>query len=416
MKALPGALLFCLAGTACAVAQEPHGAPTIDGFVTRVLSPSEFSVNGIRIVCGPETRMARSDSKTLAEGCPAEMPFVGEEMTIFGRLDARQNAATASRIEIQVPADEEVFGSAVVEAVAASPPSAEVSADGYRILLPPDASLSFAPPLHSLADVKAGAWAEYKAHLRADGVLVAKSVRFEAASGPKENGDPAATQLNPKKLPSWPDTMMEQRVAQIGQKLIPSYQRTLPDGDPAKIAFRFELVDGRSIGTDPIPLPSGVVVLSRMDIQRLQNDSQVAALLADAMACILERQIWRLRIAQHAAASGESIVDATEAFIPGAKQAGFHGSANDMRDVLGQEYAQSARVGLELMHDAGFDIEQAPIAWWLLANHDKQLSATTLPYQSANVYRVLGTLWNNPAASRPGAGSVSGSHTEADSQ
>lgn len=410
MKTLPGALIVCLAGTACAFPQRPQGAPTVDGFVTRVMSPSDFSVNGIRVVCGPETQTYRSDDKSAAGGCPAEMPFIGQEMTIFGRLDPKNSVAAAERIELQVPASEEVSGAAVVEAVADSATAAaspELYADGYRIQLAPGAAMEFDPSLRSLASVKAGTWIEYKAHLRPDGVLVTTSASFhQRPEG--DDGKRSSSDVNHRRLPSWPDTMMQQRVREIAEKLIPAYERELPEDDPARISFRFDVVDSRSMGTDPIPLPDGLVLLTRQDVQQMQNDSQLAALLADSIACILERQTWRLRIAANAAASGDSILHATEAFLGKAKQAGFSGSANEMRDVLGREYAQSARVGLELMHEAGFDIEQAPIAWWMLANHDRQLTATTLPYRSATLYRVLGTLWDNPAVDRRGGSTGAG--------
>lgn len=397
MKALPGALLVCLAGTACGFPQQPQGAPTVDGFVTRVISPTDFSVNGIHIVCGPDTQTGRSDSKSLAAGCPEQTPFIGEAMTIFGTLEDKGTVADAARIQIQVPPDEEIAGSAIVEAVQ----SAEVRADGYRVLLPASAAITFNPPLRSPADVRPSDRMQYKARLRPDGVLVASSIAFRRAN----SGAPPQPTSNArslwKRIERWPDTMMEQHIAAIGEKLIPGYQRALAESDPGKIHFRFEVIDGQRMGSEPVPLPDGLVLLPRLDVQRLQNDSQIAALLADSIACILENQPWRTRIAVNAATAGESIVDASESLISSAKQSGFTGSRDQMRDVLGDEYAQSGRVGLQLMHDAGFDIEQAPVAWWLLANHDKQLTAVTLPYRPATLYQVLGTLWNNPAVIRP---------------
>ena len=405
MKALPGALFVCLAGTACGFPQQPRGAPAVEGFVTRVLSPTDFSVNGIHVLCGPDTQTGRSDGKAITPGCPEEMPFVGEGMTIFGTLAENGSAANATRIEIEVPAEKEIAGAAIVEAVHTAPP--EVFADGYRVLLPSDAAISFNPPLQTLADVKPNEWMIYKARQRADGVLIASSITFGANAGPGMERNAAFD--NPRairtKLPLWPDTMMEEHIEAIGQKLIPAWQRALPDADPLKVGFHFMVVDGPRMGSEPVPLPNGLVLLPRQDVQRLQNDSQVAALLADSIACILERQTWRTRIAANAAATRESIVNATESLISSAKQAGFTGSRDDLRDIIGAEYAQSGRVALNLMREAGFDIEQAPVAWWLLANHDKQLTAVSLPYRSATLYQALGMLWNNPAASGAEGGS-----------
>lgn len=403
MKVLPGALLVCLAGTTCGVSQEPKGAPTVDGFVTRVMSPTDFSVNGIHILCGPNTQTGRSDSKALTPGCP-DQPFIGEAITIFGTLEDKGTVANATRIEIQVPPEQEISGSGIVEALqsASAGVTAEFRADGYRVLLPAGAAITFNPPLRSLADVRLSDWIQYKASLRPDGVLVASSISFRRGHSAAPTQQAAAGSLW-KRIARWPDTMMEQHIAAIGEKLIPGYQRALPDNDPGKIHFRFEVIDGSRMGSEPVPLPDGLVLLPRLDVQRLQNDSQIAALLADSIACILENQPWRTRIAVNAATAGESIVNASESMIASAKQAGFSGSRDQMRDVLGDEYAQSGRVSLELMHDAGFDIEQAPVAWWLLANHDKQLTAVTLPYRPAALYQVLGTLWNNPAVNRPDA-------------
>jgi hypothetical protein len=57
---------------------------------------------------------------------------------------------------------------------------------------------------------------------------------------------------------------------------------------------------------------------------------------------------------------------------------------------------QSGRVSLGLLHDAGYDINQAPIAWWMLATDSAdKLPSTPLPHRAANLYKSLGTTWRN---------------------
>jgi hypothetical protein len=62
--------------------------------------------------------------------------------------------------------------------------------------------------------------------------------------------------------------------------------------------------------------------------------------------------------------------------------------------VQAQAEEQSGRVSLGLMHDAGYDITQAPEAWWTLAtrpgNSSHQHSA---PDRANNLYYALGTTW-----------------------
>jgi hypothetical protein len=57
---------------------------------------------------------------------------------------------------------------------------------------------------------------------------------------------------------------------------------------------------------------------------------------------------------------------------------------------------QSGRVSLGLLHDAGYDLQQAPIAWWLLASKpSKNLVDTKIPPRAINLYQTLGIVWKN---------------------
>jgi hypothetical protein len=65
---------------------------------------------------------------------------------------------------------------------------------------------------------------------------------------------------------------------------------------------------------------------------------------------------------------------------------------------------QRDRVSLTLLRDAGYDIDEAPMAWWLLAVDPKNttlLGTTEVPDRVAYLYRILGETWRNPTASTP---------------
>ena len=59
-------------------------------------------------------------------------------------------------------------------------------------------------------------------------------------------------------------------------------------------------------------------------------------------------------------------------------------------------FNQSGRVSLGLLHDAGYDIQQAPVAWWILASKPgKKFTEINIPSRSLNLYRTIGLVWKN---------------------
>jgi hypothetical protein len=75
---------------------------------------------------------------------------------------------------------------------------------------------------------------------------------------------------------------------------------------------------------------------------------------------------------------------------------------------------QSGRVSLCLLHDAGYDITQAPLAWWLLGPRTpKSIDKIPMPPRAATLYMALGTTWRSAAvtAAKTSATSVEGNTT-----
>jgi len=278
--------------------------------------------------------------------------------------------------------------------------------------------------LKSLADVKAGDWIKYKGKLDAAGAAVATFLRIgpntigngEEKMRSKNEYDPSAVPASakqsflkdgvtggcrgtyvmgcdPTRFPQFNDDAMQARIEKIGSSLVPTFQRTLPDSDPAKIVFRFHVIDTKLI-RGALALPNGIILIPHQTVERLQNDAQVAAVLADGIARALERQQYR-NDGRVKAAYATMIASS---FVPNGGL-GVSTGGTVASDIETGEMQQRCRVSLALLHHAGFDIDQAPMAWWLLdPGKPKPLSEIDLPDQAAYFYFVLGEIWHNPEA------------------
>jgi len=401
---------------------------TITGFVTSAASRSDFEVNAISIRCGNQTdTTSYAGKRSLIHGCPQKTPYLGEQVRISGSFNKKNGDLAAEEIDFAEPAHGRVTGSAVIDALSVAKPTAPagplmVRADGYNILITSKALIVWDAPLHSLGDVKAGDWIEYDGERRADGTVVAEKVRLspelirqgEEKLRAKEDFDPSTVPpsakqsavsrafvgINPKRFPPYNDPAMQARIDEIGEKLVPAFQRELPATDPAKIDFRFQLIDTK-LFRDAMTLASGVILVPRQVVERMQNDSQLATVLADNIACALERQAYRSLPAARTLTAGQIGADAAGIFVPGAGLIAPALGIGGSKAIEARQEKQSGRVSLSLLHDAGYDIDQAPIAWWLLASKQpKPISEIPLPERAANLYRVLGEVWNNPDASQ----------------
>ena len=412
-------MLCGLVGAPGAVSQ-PQESPAIDGYVTRVASKTEFDVNGYRVLCsaGTQTTIGQLQSKEVLsyQGCPPEKPYLGEPMKIYGSVKKKEQAIEAERIEAQPVVRGEITGSAVIDALpsldsAGAPPGGlMVRADGYRILIGSATTIAWDPPPNSLAAVVPGDWIEYKGKQRADGIIVAESAKlsrtYVSDSDKKlhkkydfvDPNDPTkGVRVLTGTIRPYPDAAMQARVSAIGDRLVPAYQRALPDTDPAKINFRFLVVDKKH-WHDALTLAGGIILVPRQVVERMQNDSQLATVLADNISCLLEKQPDRdIPASVELTAVGVG-ADVVGIFVPGVGLAATAAGISEEEMVIKAEQ-QSGRVSIGLLRDAGYDIDQAPVAWWLLAaNKPEPTSRILLPYRAAYVYRALGENWQKPAA------------------
>jgi hypothetical protein len=391
------------------------------GYITRSASLADFDVNGFRVISNSQTEPRTGSLQLTTSGGDV---FFGERVALYGKIDYKKHQVEATKIIFIQPEPRTLSGVAVIDCILKPMNNGELllRADGYLMKIGPTTKLTFASPLASLSDVNANSWITYHGILNPDGLLLTDTVSFrtnnvsdrESKLLGRTSYDPSAVPSDskqsvtskmligwdPKKVPPYNDQAMQERVSRIGMSLIPAYQRQLPPGDPSKIPFQFQVIDRAKVH-DAFVLPSGVILVPHQVVERLQNDSQLATVLADNIAIALEKQAYRMQPAN----TSMSVADAATAiggiFVPGlslASLAMYPAGKSMQTDLLNQ----SGRVSLGLLRDAGYDIQQAPVAWWLLASKpSKSLTETSVPPRALNLYQTIGLVWKNYPSGTP---------------
>jgi hypothetical protein len=413
--------LICLAVTA-SFAQRTY-QPDLEGYVTRVNLPSEIDVNGTHVRINDQTQFYFLTKKACTHISAQESkPYLGQSVQVYGKRHDKQHAIDATQVNVRQQEPREVSGSGVVDALPPAgadvlPESHLLRADGYIVLITKETALTFEPPLAADAAFRTNVWVRFHGKQRIDGVVVASKASFrqnsvnedEETLRQKTEHDPAAVDPNakqsglskafrgidPGQIPPHIDSAMQVRVSAIGAKLVPKYQLDLPGADEAKIDFRFQVVD-QDKWHDAVTWPNGIILVPYQIIERMQNDSQLAAVLADNIACAMEKQTFRLQPKAHGLAAASAATGIGGAFVPGLGLLGAFTTGITSETLLRQSREQSGRVGLFLLHDAGYDINEAPVAWWLLAARKATgTEETPIPARAAYLYKTLGESWHN---------------------
>jgi hypothetical protein len=409
--------LLILLVSSLGFAQAQETPPNLDGYVTSVTSKTDFAVDGIHVSCVAKTRYPTVNDERSTEIPWTNGPYIGQPLKVFGKKDHKAHTLIAKEILLQYETYTAKAGSGMIGRVLSADTvhrdQIVVRADGYPILINGKTNITFTPPLTSLSDVTTNVWIEFKGKQEPGGLIVAAQAVFtkNAVGGAegklrgKNEYDPA--QVDPKdkqgavskallgtkakRIPPYDDPVMQARIDRIGASLVPDYQRALPDTDPTKINFRFQLIDEPwSVTYD---LPSGIVLVPIHMVDRMQNDAQVAAILADSIASGLEKRDYRDQPAMHAMEAAGWATQAGGFFVPGL---GFAGLGNAVAYSVMQRHnqEQSGRVSLGLLRDAKYDIYQAPLAWWILgAKKPKDMSEISIPERAKYLYGILGTTW-----------------------
>lgn len=407
---------------------------TTNGYVTAV-SGSAFEFNGMQVNLSPGATFTinHSDaSPRYTTSVPAFPPlFLGEPLEITGLVVENSSRIEASEIVLLLPSAPQVSGTGIIDLIPA-PTESQIDvpaggklirADGYLLLIPANAALVFAAPIASIADIRTNQWIIYQGKQRPDGIVLVDHAslspnsinRREDKLRTRREYDPSVIDAgdaqggaskffrgkDPARLPAWHDDAMQARVERIGKSLVPAFQKALPEDDRTRIDFRFQVTDEPKHGDD-WTFASGIILVPHQIVERLPEDSQLAAVLADSIAEVLEKQDLRVIPAHRKMTAATYAGDAAGIFIPGASLVPLVANHQVAKSMLEHSRQQSGRVSLCLLHDAGYDLAAAPKAWWTLAAKSPAAPLPKrLPDHTLFLYEDLGTTWRAALASQP---------------
>ncbi len=402
---------------------------TVDGYITSAHPPTGFDVNGEHVITGPATTYGlAADKQTESDSPLRDAVQVGAYVYVTGK--AKGKTVLASAVRFRDDWDKKLSGLAVIDKVISKGAEPIYRSDGYYIRITSATKATFQDSLKTMDDVGTNTWMCYEGKRDQGGVLIAataqfipaKPVKFKALKGWEVNDmgfQPPRSSLKSEPAPkdisqppgdvsdedavmtedgkvSWStwgtqhkvpaDQTLQARVRRVGMKLVPAYQRDLPAGHPSRIQFRFYAVDAAKTRTE-ICSTEGLILIPKQLVERVRNDDQLAALLADGVAFNLQRQSARLVKDSRLLLDTAIAEDIASFFIPGVNLIAL-AQTEKMSKILAEMEEQRGRVALALMADAGYDPWQAPEAWRLAAPKKLPADLDSLKYPSRSGYQL----------------------------
>ena len=399
----------------------------IEGYINGIHPPRGFEAGGRRFEVTSETSFGLIGSDSTSTASPLRAALrVGVFVQVAGRDPGPPWPIKATTVLVRDDWGRTLSGIGVITRVLSPDPNAVFEADGYLIRVTPSTKLAFLGDPSSLAEVSANTWIHFSGKRGKDGILEATKAQFIPAKPTKFNAaknfeiatvktrpagakddtttsvatgtpaipdDGAALQQDEQLkigLGRWhtlpADQPLQQRVHRIGMALVPAYQRDMADDDPSKIHFRFFAVDNNKLRS-AVCLLDGAILVSTQTIERLKNDDQLAAVVADGVACNLQRQAARTVIAMRKLGVNIAL-DVAGTFVPGLGVAAMLAPGGFTSNEMATMQEERLRIALALMGDAGFDPWWAPEAWRLAAPKKLPANLTSLTYPDASCYQI----------------------------
>lgn len=383
-------IFLCLTAFSFSPSTNAQTHVTRDGYVTHLDPPASFRLNQQQVVTTTSTSLIIGSAEPSNEEI-FHLYFLspGTHVSVSGTEDKQTHTITAKRITIF---DGGSF--AHVSGVGSEDRAPALSqdgtgwhgtvyADGYEFAVDPKTKINLPQGTTGLDHWNRDTWVAYKAKRQGDGSLLATQLDFIVDNNVADEQDfrnsndfkielPDYDKKEPGKVHFFlqtyhilPDRNLQEAINAFGQKLVPAWQRELPDSDPAKIHFRFFVLEKprgleRTISND-----SGTVLIPSQVIAKLQNEAQLASLLSADIAGALEKDTYRSRSHKHtqealdvALISASFLVPSPFGLIPGGTINDAAFSAEYWTPLIEHEY----RVGLRNMIAAGYDPHEAPIA------------------------------------------------------
>jgi Peptidase family M48/Domain of unknown function (DUF5666) len=330
--------------------------------------------DGRRIRIEPDTQVFFKLNKTETKESEKQAK---EQRKQAGKGQEKTEQAVETNAQAGGAQDAEAAASAPPDAKATSKPDDEDETSAAE-------EAKGAGPLTALSDIGPGVIMTYEGKEQPDGTVLTSKVTFvrnELEKGEKSlwkqlkikekpssliEGKPGELSVGGTKYKVLPNQEVQDYVTCIGQSLIPAYQRSLPDGDPNKIPFRFTVVMKK--GFNASAYPNGIVIIHDDIFKVLENEAQLAAVLGHEIAHATQEHGYRQL--QHNKKRRQALAIASLF----AAAMGYYSISNllDLVNVAmingyGRTMENQAdRVGLLYMVDAGYDPRQSPRVWKLL--------------------------------------------------
>jgi hypothetical protein len=380
---------------------------TVHGFVTNVKSATSFEIDDYKITRDntPSINLEiPKGEESLASFKPEDIR-VGSELEVTGDYDEESGDLKAKSVKVFFEDTRVVKRTALIEQIPSLARSGsgwvgDIRADGEKIHVLPTTSVTIKTNkseqkklrgekedaggnnLNSLDEVNLDTFVHYEGMRQKNGVIEATKIEFQHAeldpgeaklwrhSDPKIK-EPNYSSLAPGKLtmPSCvyefcthyivPSHEAQTYITHLGQSLIPQHQKELPADDPLKIPFQFYLVQEKSFNA--VSYPNGLVLVNSGDFDVLQNEAQLAFVLAHEISHAVEKHAWE---ANQYHRKELIALRAGSVFVPYEGALGGNLAASAIKSAyLRSLENQADRVALEWMLAAGYDIREAPASW-----------------------------------------------------
>jgi hypothetical protein len=381
---------------------------TLHGYVTAVHSPDSFQMDEYKIL----DRTDQEHDRILSEGRDYHPPHlkpgllrVGLEVEVKGDYDFQTGEVKATSLKaVKDDADpaKSVEGMGLVEVQISLEQegqgwSGRVVADGETIIVTSETQLSmkrggrekkerqalgldrvdaaFRPD-----EIDLDTFAHYTGVRQADHSILATRIEFRQARASNESNwtdmepktvyhDPKSESgslaIGQKEYALFPSPEAADYLSKLGASLIPTHQKELSDKSPEKARFRFFLMDADYFGVDTYP--NGVIVVSSQLFDVLENEAQLAFVLAHEMARVVERQQWTASTYHETQRKeAEAAGLAAALVVPGAPLAGLALDNRIAHKFVRSMQNQADRVGIEYMIATGYDPYQSVEFWKVL--------------------------------------------------
>lgn len=325
--------------------------------------------DGRRIRVEPETQVFFKFNKTEKKEAEQKSKELKQQQALQAREETKKDQAAA-------PTSTTSATPAADKSVTSAKP------DDDEEITASEAAVG-ATPLSSLADIGPGVVMTYEGTEQSDGSVVTTKVTFvrnEHEKGERSlwkelkikekpsdftSGNPGELKVGGQKYKVLPNQEAQDYVRRIGERLIPAYQKNLPEGDPNKLAFRFTVVIAK--GFNASAYPHGVIIIHDDVFKILENEAQLASVLAHEIAHATQEHSYRQL--EHNKKRRKALLIAS-LFAAGM---GYYGISNvldlvNVAMVNGYNRTmenQADRVGLQYLADAGYDLREAPRVWKL---------------------------------------------------